>query len=466
VKPRQPISCEHEPPVPANQVPSPADPRRVLEDEIALRSMLILSNHTPVGEFFYQTSSWIRCRANVQSKKGDHHMTHRISTQSVHAGEAKKKPFGAITTPIVQASTYTFQDTAEIMDFMHSKEEGKQPLRDEYGRYSNPTQSAAEAKLAALEGGEEALLFASGMGALTSTLLSLLSAGDHLIMTTGSYHRTLDFARSYLPRWGITVTYVAIDGPQALAEAIRPNTRLVLSETPTNPYLRVIDLASLVAIAQRNALITVLDSTFATPVNLRPLEYGVDLVIQSATKYLGGHNDLLAGAVIGSRQALSDIRATRGVLGGISNPQEAYLLLRGLKTLEIRVLRQNETGLRVAQYLEDHPKIARVYYPGLPSHPDHEVARRQMSGFGGVVSFEIDGDFDRTSHFIDLLHLPYIGPTLGGVESVIQQPAALYSLDALERKADGIKDNLVRYAIGIENVEDILEDLEQALAKL
>jgi cystathionine gamma-synthase len=170
--------------------------------------------------------------------------------------------------------------------------------------------------------------------------------------------------------------------------------------------------------------------------------------------------------LIGSRQVLNDIRAARGVLGGISNPQEAYLLLRGLKTLEVRVLRQNENGLRVAQYLENHAKIAQVYYPGLPSHPDYEAAQRQMSGFGGVVSFEVDGDFEKTSRFIDRLHLPYIGPTLGGVESVIQQPAALYSLDAQERRLDGIKDNLVRYAIGIENVEDILEDLEQALAQL
>jgi cystathionine gamma-synthase len=393
-------------------------------------------------------------------------MPQRISTQAVHAGEAKRKPFGAITTPMVQASTYTFQNTAEIMDFMHAKAEGRQPLRDEYGRYSNPTQSAAEAKLAALEGGEEALLFASGMGALTTTLLSLLSTGDHLLITSGSYHRTLDFVRSYLPRWGITATLIPIDQPKALAEAIRPNTRLILSETPTNPYLRVINIPSLVEVAQKNALTTLLDSTFATPVNLRPLEHGIDLVIQSATKYLGGHNDLLAGAVIGSRQVLADIRAARGVLGGISNPQEAYLLLRGLKTLEVRVLRQNESGLRVAQYLESQPKVARVYYPGLPSHPDYEVAQRQMSGFGSVVSFEIEGDFEQTSRFIDLLHLPYIGPTLGGVESVIQQPAALYSLDAQERHLDGIKDNLVRYAIGIENVEDILEDLEQALTQL
>jgi len=390
-------------------------------------------------------------------------MRPRISTQAVHGGESREKPFGAITTPIIQASTYTFRNTAEIMEFMHAKAENKQPVRDEYGRYSNPTQSATEAKLAALEGGEEALLFGSGMGAITTTLLTLLSAGDHMIMTSGSYHRTLDFARSLLPRWGIETSLAPIDQPEAIAGAVCPNTRLIFAETPTNPYLRVVDLAYLVKTAQKNGLITILDSTFATPVNLRPLEYGIDLVVQSATKYLGGHNDLLAGAVIGATQLLADIKAARGVLGGISNPQEAYLLLRGLKTLELRVLRQNENGMRVAQFLESQPKIARVYYPGLPSHPDYEVARQQLSGFGGVVSFEIEGDFEKTGRFIDLLHLPYIGPTLGGVESVIQQPAALYSLNPLERKADGIKDNLIRYAVGIENVEDILDDLEQAL---
>jgi cystathionine gamma-synthase len=393
-------------------------------------------------------------------------MQSRNSTQAVHAGEARCKPFGAITTPIVQASTYTFRDTAEIIAFMEAKEKGDQPLRNEYGRYSNPTQSAAEGKLAALEGGEEALLFGSGMAAITTALLALLSAGDHMVMTSGSYHRTLDFARSLLPRWGIETSFVPIDQPKALAAAVRPNTRLIFAETPTNPYLRIIDLECLVQTAHAHSLITLLDSTFATPINLRPLDYGVDLVVQSATKYLGGHNDLLAGAVIGSTQALADIKAVRGVLGGISNPQDAYLLLRGLKTLELRVLRQNENGLRVAQFLEDQSKIARVYYPGLPSHPDFEVARRQLSGFGGVVSFEIEGDFEKTGRFIDLLHLPYIGPTLGGVESVIQQPAALYSLNPLERQADGIKDNLVRYALGIENVEDILSDLEQALKRL
>jgi len=396
---------------------------------------------------------------NTQTKR-------QLATQAVHAGETRRKPFGAITTPIVQASTYTFRDSAEIMAFMQDKAMGKHPLRDEYGRYSNPTIASAEAKLAALEGGEQALLFASGMGAITTTLLSLLSSGDHLVMAFDSYHRTREFARSLLPRWGIETTFVPIDSPSALSQAVRPNTRLIFSETPTNPYLRVMDIEHMVELAQKHHLLTMLDSTFATPVNLRPLELGIDLVIQSATKYLGGHNDLLAGAVIGSRHLLADIQTTRGILGCISNPNDAYLLIRGLKTLALRVARQNENGLRVAQYLESHPKVARVYYPGLPSHPDHDLAQRLLAGFGGVVSFEIDGDFERASRFIDALQLPYIGPTLGGVESIIEQPAALFSLEPLERKAAGIKDNLVRYALGIEDAEDIIADLSQALDRI
>lgn len=391
-------------------------------------------------------------------------MSDNFSTQAVHAGEEKRKPYGALTTPIVQTSTYTFENTAEILDFMHRKAAGDLPVRDEYGRYSNPTQSAAERKLAALEGGERAVLFASGMCAITTTMATLLSSGDHLVLVNDCYHRTREFALSFLSRWGIETTLVPIDQPAALVAAIRPTTRLIFSETPTNPYLRVVDLPRMVEIARQHDITTVLDSTFATPVNLRPLEYGIDLVIHSATKYLGGHNDLLAGAVIGSSQILAQIEAARGVLGGVSSPLGAYLLLRGLKTLGLRVRRQNENGQRVTQFLEGHPAVRRVYYPGLPSHPDYEIARRQMTGFGGVVSFEIEGDWDKTGRFIDLLRLPYVGPTLGGVESVIEQAGALFSLDRAERQAAGIKDNLVRYALGIEDADDLIADLSQALA--
>ena len=393
-------------------------------------------------------------------------MTNHFSTQAVHAGEEKRKPYGALTTPIVQTSTYTFENTAEILDFMHRKAAGDPGVRDEYGRYSNPTQSAAERKIAALEGGERALLFASGMCAITTTILTLLSSGDHLVMVRDCYRRTRDFALKFLNRWGIEATLVPADDPAALATAIRPTTRLIFSETPTNPYLRVMDLLRMVEIARRHDITTAIDSTFATPINLRPLEHGLDLVIHSATKYLGGHNDLLAGAVIGSRETLARIEEARGVLGGVSSPHDAYLLLRGLKTLDLRVRRQNENGLRVAQFLEGHPAVRRVYYPGLPSHPDYEIARRQMTGFGGVVSFQIEGDMDKTGRFMDRLRLPYIGPTLGGVESIAQQQAIFVSLDPGERRATGIEDNLVRYALGIEDADDLIADLDQALAAI
>ncbi|MGQ9599358.1 MAG: trans-sulfuration enzyme family protein [Anaerolineae bacterium] len=389
-------------------------------------------------------------------------MSIHFSTQAVHGGEERHKPYGAITNPIVQTSTYTFANTTEIQDYMRRKAAGE-PVRDEYGRYSNPTQKAIERKLALLERGEQALLFASGMSAITTTLLALLSAGDHLIMISGVYRRTKDFAERFLPRWGIETTLAPIDDPDALRAAIRPSTRLIFAETPTNPYLRVIDLARLANLAQQHGILTVIDSTFATPINLRPLEYGLDLVIHSATKYLGGHNDLLAGVVVGSCQLLAKIEEARGVFGGVSSPHDAYLLLRGVKTLDLRIRRQNENGMRVAQFLEQHPAVRRVYYPGLPSHPDYEIAHRQMSGFGGVVSFEIEGDFEKTGCFMDHLRLPYIGPTLGGVESIAQQQAIFISLDPEERRRSGIADNLVRYALGIEDVDDIIADLEQAL---
>ncbi len=390
-------------------------------------------------------------------------MTYRPSTLSVHAGEARRKPYGSVTTPIVQTSTYTFSNTAEIIEFMQTKINGEANIRDEYGRYSNPTQTVAEGKLASLEGGDKALLFASGMSAITTTLSVFLSKGDHMILVEGCYHRTSEFTAAFLSRWGIETTIVPPDNQEAWQAAIRPNTRLIFAESPSNPYLRVVDIHNLVEIAKGKGITTILDSTFATPINLRPLDFGIDLVIHSCSKYLGGHNDLLSGVVIGDKHKLGDIQTARGILGGIGNPNDSYLLIRGLKTLDLRVRHQNESGMIIASYLESHPSVRRVYYPGLESHPDHLVARELMSGFGGVVSFEIDGGFEETSRFIDRLGIPYIGPTLGGVESIVQQPAALFSLDPLERHLAGLKDNLVRYAIGVEAVDDLLADLEQAL---
>ncbi len=302
-------------------------------------------------------------------------MSHQLTTQAVHAGEERRKPHGALTTPIVQTSTYTFSNSGEILEFMRSKEAEEPGLRCEYGRYSNPTQTAAEGKLASLEGAEKALLFGSGMAAITTTLLARLSSGDHLVLVSDCYHRTREFALAFLDRWGIRTTLVPVDQPGALENAIQPDTRLIFAETPTNPYLRVIDLEEVVRVARQHKITTIVDSTFATPVNLRPLELGVDLVIHSASKYLGGHNDLLAGVVVGSSLMLAGIEHARGVMGGISNPNDAYLLLRGLKTLDLRVRYQNESGLCLARFLEGHPAIRRVYYPGLPSHPDYAIAR-------------------------------------------------------------------------------------------
>lgn len=392
------------------------------------------------------------------------------STLSVHGGEAKQKPYHALTTPIVQSSTFTFQDTAEVLRFVKDRDAGAKSDREEYGRYGNPTQRTAERKIAALEGGARSLLFASGMNAITTTLLALLSQGDHLVVTDGCYSRTQQFAREFLPRWGIEITFLdGVDatslGP-ALANAIRRDTRAIICETPTNPYLRVMDLSQIATISGERGIVTIIDSTFATPINLRPLELGLDLVIHSATKYLGGHNDLLAGAVVGPIDLIDEIEATRDVLGGVGSPHDAYLLLRGIKTLALRVCRQNESAQKIAEHLEGHPAVERVYYPGLPTHPDHTIARRQMRGFGGVVSFDIAGDLDKTGRFVDRLRLPYVGPTLGGVESVVRQQSLFASSDPDERRKLGVTDNLIRYAVGIEDVEDMIADLDQALAGL
>jgi cystathionine gamma-synthase len=390
---------------------------------------------------------------------------HGFSTRSVHAGEARAKPNHALTTPIAQTSTFTFANTSDLVDFMEARMWGDETERTEYGRYGNPTVAAVERKLADLDSGEAALLFSSGMAAVTTTLLTLLSAGAHVLMTDDCYRRTRQFITKFLSRYGVEATQVPVGDYEALEAAIRPNTRVILSESPTNPYLRVVDVPRLVEIAHRHGLKTIIDSTFATPINQRPLEFGVDFVIHSATKYLGGHNDLLAGVVIGTEYMIAGLRETQGMVGAICDPNTAYLLLRGLKTLDLRVARQNDTGLKVARFLERHPVVRRVYYPGLPSHPDHSVAQEQMSGFGGVVSFELNADLETTGRFVDALQIPYIGPSLGGVESLVGQVALVsyYELSSEERAEIGISDTLVRYAVGIENADDLVADLTQAL---
>jgi cystathionine gamma-synthase len=384
------------------------------------------------------------------------------STLAVHGGEERRKAHDAVTTPIVCSATYAFQDTAEIVRYFEGQVE-----REEYGRYGNPTVRAAEKKVAALEGAEDCALFASGMAAVTTTLFELLKAGDHVILTSDCYRRTRQFVRAFLSRFGVTHTLVEPGDTHALAAAVQPGkTRLIVSESPTNPYLRVADLRALAEVRDRFRGVNLLiDSTFATPMNQRALELGADLSIQSCTKYLAGHNDVLAGAISGRAPLVAAIRDLRGVLGGNLDPHSAYLLLRGIKTLSLRVERQNRTALEVARWLESRKGVRRVFYPGLPSHPDHAVAREQMKGFGGVVSFLLEGGLREASRFVDACKLATIAPSLGAVETLIEQPALMsyFELTTEEREAIGIYDSLVRLSVGIEDAEDLIADLAQAL---
>ncbi len=386
------------------------------------------------------------------------------SSIAVHAGERRGRCHDAITTPIVQTSTYTFDNTDILINYHEGRIE-----HGEYGRYGNPTVQTAEAKLAALEAGKEdtcsALLCSSGMNAVTMTLLAILPTGSHIVLTDDCYRRTRQFVTTFLSRLGIHHTVVPPCDYAAMEAAITSNTRLLLSESPSNPYLRVLDMEQIVKIAQAHHLQTIIDATFATPYNIRPLDYGVDLVLHSATKYLGGHNDLLAGVVIGRESLISPLRDMQAMTGGICDPNSAYLLLRGLKTFVLRMERHNTTAMAVARFLQDHPRIERVHYPGLESHPDYVTAVAQMRGFGGVVSCEIAGNLQETSRFVDRLQMHSIAPSLGSVESMVVQPAIMsfYDMHPEERQAIGIRDNLVRLACGIEDPEDIIADLAQAL---
>jgi cystathionine gamma-synthase len=387
------------------------------------------------------------------------------STQAVHAGENRNRPYHSLIDPIVQTSTYVFDDYDDIQQFIKEQNEGLPTDRLDYGRYGNPTVRVVEERLAALEHGESALLFASGMAAVTTTLLSFLSSGDHIILTDDCYRRTREFGINFLKRFGVDSSVVPMGDYAALEAAIQKNTRFIISETPTNPYLRVLDVERVASLAKKHGIKTLVDSTFATPFNLRPLDYGIDLVVHSGTKYLSGHHDILSGVVVGSAEDITLIRDHVCTLGPVADPQNAYLLLRGLKTLALRVRHQNDSAFQVARFLENRPSINTVYYPGLESHPDHDVAVQQMHGFGGVVSFTLNANLEQTARFIDFLKIPFITPSLGGAESLVNQPSLMsyYSLSAAEREEIGIHDNLVRYAVGVEDAEDLINDLAQAL---
>ncbi len=385
------------------------------------------------------------------------------STLAVHAGESRQKACDSLTDPICCTSTYTFPDSQSIIDFI------EQDLpREEYGRYGNPNEKVVERKLADLEGAEEALLFSSGMAALVGLLMARLSSGDEIIFFDECYHRSRQFCVEYLSRFGVTTRQVKACDYAAMEAAITPNTKLLVSESPTNPHQSVVDLEQFAALGKRNNAETLIDATLATPYNLRPIPAGVDYVLHSATKYLGGHNDLLAGVIAGSQAALEPVRKLRGITGAINSPQNIYLLQRGLKTLALRMERHNENGLAIARFLEDHPRVEKVYYPGLESHAYYEVAKQTMRGFGGLVTFLVkDASWRETADVVDALRIPRIAPSLGGVESLVEQPLLMsyYQLTPEQRKAFGIPDNMIRLACGIEGTEDLIADFKQALEK-
>ncbi len=384
-----------------------------------------------------------------------------LSTKCVHSGERRQKPEGSITAPIFSAATYTFESTDQLLKYVDGHE-----LREEYGRYGNPNERSVEAKLAALDGAEEAILYSSGMAAIVGLLMSRLNAGDEIVFFDQCYHRSREFCTKHLSRFGVVTHQVTTGDFEAMEAAINDKTKMLVSESPTNPHLTVVDLEKFAAIGKANEVETLIDATLATPFNIKPIEYGIDFVLHSATKYLGGHNDLLAGVLCGSSEALEPVRALRGILGSINSSHNLYLLERGLKTFELRIQRHNENGQRIAEFLEAHPRVERVYYPGLASHPSHNIAAAQMRGFGGLITFTVkNADWKQTSRIVDAAKIPRIAPSLGGVESLIEQPLVMsyYHCTPEERKQFGIADNMIRMSCGIENPEDLISDLEQAL---
>jgi len=382
------------------------------------------------------------------------------STRSVHGGERDRLRSEAVTTPIYQTSTFWFRDSAELREY----QEGRL-IREEYGRYGNPTWKAVERKICELEGAEEAVLFASGMCAATTLFLACLPRGAHLVVTSDCYRRTRQFIREFLVKLDVETTVIDPADTRQLAASLRDDTALFFTECPTNPYLRVIDVPEAVRVCRERGARVVVDATFASPVCYRPLEDGADFVIHSATKYLGGHNDLLAGVVAGSREQVGPVRRAAGVLGGVLDAHAAWLLLRGLKTLALRMERHNANALRIATWLEGQPKVRRVWYPGLASHPDFATATRRLRGCGGVVTFELDTDLDGAIRFTDACRVPYIAPSLGGAESLIEMPVLMsyWDVERADRIKMGITDSLIRLSCGIEDPEDLLADLARAL---
>ncbi|MFY9804212.1 MAG: aminotransferase class I/II-fold pyridoxal phosphate-dependent enzyme [Candidatus Acidiferrales bacterium] len=381
------------------------------------------------------------------------------ATIAIHAGEEKFHISAPVGTSIARTANFTFASTEEMKRWA----EGKSAAYI-YTRYGNPTLAVAEAKIAALEGGEAAVVTASGMAAISSALLSILKTGDEVIATRALYGGSYRLMRDIFPRMGIVVRHVETD-LAGIERLVNPRTKALYIETPTNPTLRLVDLRKAVSFAKEWDLLSLIDNTFASPVLQKPLAMGFDLVVHSATKYLAGHSDVIAGAAVGSRHLIEKVRDMIIYLGGSMDPEAAYLLIRGIKTLELRVRRQCETALQVARFLEKHPKVARVHYPGLPSHPDHSLAKKQMKGFGAMMAFDLKGELAAARRCCDRVRMFLLAASLGGAESLVVLPiySSHYRMSAAELRAAGVGPGTVRVSIGLEDPDDLIEDLRQAL---
>lgn len=383
---------------------------------------------------------------------------HRPETEAVRGGQDLSKKNGPLVTPIYQTSTFEVTDTEQQVRAT--------PTDMFYTRYGNPTHTVAEKAVAELEGADAALLFASGMSAITTSVLALTRSGDHIVAQRDIYGGATKFLSQWLPKLGVETTFVDTTEYEQHARAIRPNTKLLYLESPTNPTLRVVDLKKVTALAKQHGVTTFIDSTFATPINQRPLDFGIDLVMHSGTKYFGGHTDLICGIVAGNAELIARIKETRTTLGGTMDPHAAWLLLRGIKTLAVRVQRHNENAMRVAEYLRAHPKVRSVKYPFLTGHPQRAVAAEQMRGGGGMLSFEVEGSGKDACRLAESLRLFSLAPSLGGVDSLVTIPALTSHAMILpeQRARMGVTDQLVRLSVGIESADDLIADLEQALA--
>jgi methionine-gamma-lyase len=384
-----------------------------------------------------------------------------FSTLAVHAGQKPDPIYGSLSSPIYQTSTFVFKDVAQGASRFAGDEEGYI-----YTRLGNPTQTALEEKIAALEGGKAALAFGSGMAAVTAVIMALVQQGDHIVHSSAIYGCTFAFLHELIPRFGVTATSVDTADVEAVKQALRPETKVVYIETPANPTMKLSDIRAIAELASQHGAMVVVDNTFMTPYYQRPLELGADVVVHSATKYIGGHGDVVAGLAIGPKELMDEIRMTTlKDIGGIISPFNAWLLLRGLKTLALRMDRHDANGMAVAKYLEAHPAVEKVYFPGLESFDQHELAKQQMTGFGGIMSFELKGGYDAGVRLMNGVKMCHLAVSLGDVDSLIQHPASMTHsvVPEEQRQIANISPGLVRLAVGVEDVEDIIADLEQAL---